>query len=246
MFASASQVAKPAKRAAEDAPSTLGERSASSWRAATQPNAREAPWKRARTDAVETAMTQPVQPQHKPMLGAWFGAARAAASQQQQQWQQPVFARAETSLSQDSEDDKPLARRGFAKLQQQTQQTDTHPLDWKQKKELQRMQAKPKGKAKPSPPQAKTGFKTAREAARQSPTGRATSTNSSSAVATRVDGNEDERVFQLSTKRRVTVRRWKSTVLVDIREYYDDNGVSKPGKKGRKNGMYGCTLKRRS
>ncbi|GAB9463928.1 hypothetical protein Gpo141_00001374 [Globisporangium polare] len=39
-------------------------------------------------------------------------------------------------------------------------------------------------------------------------------------------------VFELSSKRRVTVRKWRSAVLIDIREFYDDNGVSKPGKKG--------------
>lgn len=46
-------------------------------------------------------------------------------------------------------------------------------------------------------------------------------------------GDEQEGVvFELSAKRRVTVRRWRAAVLIDIREYYDDNGVSKPGKKG--------------
>jgi hypothetical protein len=38
--------------------------------------------------------------------------------------------------------------------------------------------------------------------------------------------------FDLSTKRKMTVRKWKAAVLVDVREYYDDNGMSKPGKKG--------------
>ncbi|KAI9922102.1 hypothetical protein PsorP6_000521 [Peronosclerospora sorghi] len=38
--------------------------------------------------------------------------------------------------------------------------------------------------------------------------------------------------FQLSTKRRVTVRKWKSKTFVDLREFYDDHGVPKPGKKG--------------
>ncbi|KAF1324090.1 Transcriptional coactivator p15, partial [Globisporangium splendens] len=47
-------------------------------------------------------------------------------------------------------------------------------------------------------------------------------------------GEEDQEgiVFELSAKRRVTVRKWRAAVLVDVREYYDDNGVSKPGKKG--------------
>ncbi|RLN15066.1 hypothetical protein BBI17_007650 [Phytophthora kernoviae] len=43
---------------------------------------------------------------------------------------------------------------------------------------------------------------------------------------------DGETVFQLSAKRRLTVRKWKSTVLVDVREFYDDNGEPKPGKKG--------------
>ncbi|POM75145.1 Hypothetical protein PHPALM_7790 [Phytophthora palmivora] len=39
-------------------------------------------------------------------------------------------------------------------------------------------------------------------------------------------------VFELATKRRVTVRKWKAMKFVDIREFYDDNGEVKPGKKG--------------
>jgi len=34
------------------------------------------------------------------------------------------------------------------------------------------------------------------------------------------------------TRRRVTVRKFKRTILVDIREYYEKNGVQLPGKKG--------------
>lgn len=37
---------------------------------------------------------------------------------------------------------------------------------------------------------------------------------------------------KLSAKRQVTVRDFRGAVLIDIREYYDDQGVSKPGKKG--------------
>lgn len=40
-------------------------------------------------------------------------------------------------------------------------------------------------------------------------------------------------VFELSAKRQVTVRKWKAMKFVDIREYYDDNGKAKPGKKGQ-------------
>ncbi|KAL3667240.1 hypothetical protein V7S43_007474 [Phytophthora oleae] len=39
-------------------------------------------------------------------------------------------------------------------------------------------------------------------------------------------------VFEMSSKRRVTVRKWKNMKFVDIREFYDDNGQPKPGKKG--------------
>ncbi|KDO34374.1 hypothetical protein SPRG_01510 [Saprolegnia parasitica CBS 223.65] len=38
--------------------------------------------------------------------------------------------------------------------------------------------------------------------------------------------------FDLSAKKQVTVRSWKSTILVDVREYYDAGGERKPGKKG--------------
>ncbi|DAZ99604.1 TPA: hypothetical protein N0F65_001432 [Lagenidium giganteum] len=44
--------------------------------------------------------------------------------------------------------------------------------------------------------------------------------------------SQDEVVLELSTKRRVSVRRWRSSTLIDIREFYDDNGSMKPGKKG--------------
>ncbi|KAF4042969.1 Transcriptional Coactivator p15 (PC4) [Phytophthora infestans] len=43
---------------------------------------------------------------------------------------------------------------------------------------------------------------------------------------------QGEVVFELSSKRRVTVRKWKGMKFVDIREYYDDKGQAKPGKKG--------------
>lgn len=43
---------------------------------------------------------------------------------------------------------------------------------------------------------------------------------------------DTEAVFELSAKRRVTVRKWKNMVLVDVREFYDDHGTAKPGKKG--------------
>ncbi|EQC29404.1 hypothetical protein SDRG_12867 [Saprolegnia diclina VS20] len=38
--------------------------------------------------------------------------------------------------------------------------------------------------------------------------------------------------FDLSAKKQVTVRSWKNTIFVDVREYYDAGGERKPGKKG--------------
>jgi Transcriptional Coactivator p15 (PC4) len=36
-------------------------------------------------------------------------------------------------------------------------------------------------------------------------------------------------------KRRITVRKWKNSKLIDIREFWTDNkdGMDKPGKKGK-------------
>jgi hypothetical protein len=44
---------------------------------------------------------------------------------------------------------------------------------------------------------------------------------------------EGEAYLELSKTRRVTVRQWRASTLVDIREFYaDGEGVWKPGKKG--------------
>ena len=43
---------------------------------------------------------------------------------------------------------------------------------------------------------------------------------------------EKEVIFLLENKRRVTVQKFKGNVKVDIREYYENNGEMKPGKKG--------------
>lgn len=43
---------------------------------------------------------------------------------------------------------------------------------------------------------------------------------------------KDEIAVKLDDKKRITVRKFKGKLLVDIREFYNDNGEMKPGKKG--------------
>jgi hypothetical protein len=45
--------------------------------------------------------------------------------------------------------------------------------------------------------------------------------------------SDGESYFKLSGSKRLTVRKWKSQILIDIREFYQDKaGEWKPGKKG--------------
>lgn len=46
--------------------------------------------------------------------------------------------------------------------------------------------------------------------------------------------NDNESTFEISDKRRVTVRKYRSSILIDIREHYEDkaSGEDRPGKKG--------------
>ena len=43
---------------------------------------------------------------------------------------------------------------------------------------------------------------------------------------------EKEVAFLLDKRKRITVHKFKGQLKVDIREYYEDNGEMKPGKKG--------------
>ena len=43
---------------------------------------------------------------------------------------------------------------------------------------------------------------------------------------------DDEVILHLDNKKRLTISKFKGRLFVNIREYYDDNGTMKPGKKG--------------
>ncbi|XP_078344493.1 uncharacterized protein LOC144630053 [Oculina patagonica] len=44
--------------------------------------------------------------------------------------------------------------------------------------------------------------------------------------------DEEVGVFEIAAKRRVSVRKFKGKILVDIREFYEADGELRPGKKG--------------
>mmetsp|Transcript_17581 Transcript_17581/g.53826 ORF Transcript_17581/g.53826 Transcript_17581/m.53826 type:complete len:105 (-) Transcript_17581:465-779(-) len=54
-----------------------------------------------------------------------------------------------------------------------------------------------------------------------------------SAKRAKETNDNGEAYFELSNKRRVTVRAWNKKPLIDIREYYEHtSGEMRPGKKG--------------
>lgn len=44
--------------------------------------------------------------------------------------------------------------------------------------------------------------------------------------------SESEQFWELGSKKRVTLRSWKGSRLIDIREFYGEENDMKPGKKG--------------
>jgi hypothetical protein len=60
----------------------------------------------------------------------------------------------------------------------------------------------------------------------------AESSESNDSESFKKDG-EGNTYFELTSTRRVTIKKWQGKVLVDIREFYSDpTGEQKPGKKG--------------
>lgn len=48
------------------------------------------------------------------------------------------------------------------------------------------------------------------------------------------DDDDEEPSWHLGNKRFAKVRSFRGKLMIDIREFYEDNGEMKPGKKGKK------------
>mmetsp|Transcript_8915 Transcript_8915/g.19627 ORF Transcript_8915/g.19627 Transcript_8915/m.19627 type:complete len:130 (-) Transcript_8915:263-652(-) len=58
------------------------------------------------------------------------------------------------------------------------------------------------------------------------------SEDSGTGVKTKKNDDNDTYFDLGSDKKRCTIRKWKSMIFVDIREFYEKNGKNLPGKKG--------------
>ncbi|XP_064474554.1 activated RNA polymerase II transcriptional coactivator p15-like [Ornithodoros turicata] len=66
----------------------------------------------------------------------------------------------------------------------------------------------------------------------RTPASKKPKTKETASKASAGDGDEDN-TFSIGKKRFVTVRQFKGKVMVDIREFYEDNNADlKPGRKG--------------